>query len=423
MRVNARKEEFEHVELFGKPALYTSSRIDRSTVPKGFYCYDLRGSDYDPGKPVTLENWVVANHAGTVVTAKPITIPKSGAKQLSGKLNFLGESLTLAGFCGEHGLELPHDNRKFIPRPALPEEAGLFFALPEEQDAALGAIGHIRIDFGRGGDEFWHTWHPRGDEELNSPAFKAELTEVMNELREFGPLGNLAAMYRYCGEHDGKIEGGWRQNYGYFVETEHYRYCLRCSPGQGDYHAYDNDLITFLKLPGNSKTIDQAVAEVEAATKEECAFVTADCVIPQLTEMISDVLDDVKLDLVGELATQLQKLDDSGGIPTLKAMLESAPRDTSLEDVLDLAYQAGEFRLLREVGSPADYAKAELAKCDIPLKDELLQSQNLYRYGEKLMEMNRAVSTDYGILYSPEGRTVDQCLARPGQHMQMGGQS
>ncbi|NLU24209.1 MAG: hypothetical protein GXW99_05725 [Clostridiales bacterium] len=238
MRVNARKEEFEHVELFGKPALYTSSRIDRSTVPKGFYCYDLRGSDCDPGKPVRLENWVVANHAGTVVTAKPITIPKSGAKQLSGKLNFLGESLTLAGFCGEHGLELPHDNRKFIPRPALPEEAGLFFALPEEQDAALGAIGHIRIDFGRGGDEFWHTWHPRGDEELNSPAFKAELTEVMNELREFGPLGNLAAMYRYCGEHDGKIEGGWRQNYGYVVETEHYRYCLRCSPGQGDYHAY-----------------------------------------------------------------------------------------------------------------------------------------------------------------------------------------
>ena len=22
------------------------------------------------------------------------------------------------------------------------------------------------------------------------------------------------------------------------IETERYRYCLRCSPGQGDYHAY-----------------------------------------------------------------------------------------------------------------------------------------------------------------------------------------
>ncbi len=223
--------------------------------------------------------------------------------------------------------------------------------------------------------------------------------------------------------HNGEIAQVYHSGDAIPAEKPDYAVLLKVTKGCFDDPEYDNDLITFLKLPGNSKTIDQAVAEVEAATKEECAFVTADCVIPQLTEMISDVLDDVKLDLVGELATQLQKLDDSGGIPTLKAMLESAPRDTSLEDVLDLAYQAGEFRLLREVGSPADYAKAELAKCDIPLKDELLQSQNLYRYGEKLMEMNRAVSTDYGILYSPEGRTVDQCLARPGQHMQMGGQS
>lgn len=238
MSVNAREEQYEHVELFGKPALYTSSRVDRNTVPDGFYCYDLRGSDYDPGKPVTLENWVVVNHAGTVVTAKPVTIPKSGAKRLNGKLNFIGECLTLPDFCKEHELELPTDNRKFIPRPALPEEAGLFFALQKEQDAELGTIGHVRMDFGRGGKEFWHTWHPRGDESMNSPEFKAELAEVVNELRECGPLKDLSAMYRYCDEHDGKIEGGWRQNYGYIVETDRYLYCLRCSPGQGDYHAY-----------------------------------------------------------------------------------------------------------------------------------------------------------------------------------------
>lgn len=45
-------------------------------------------------------------------------------------------------------------------------------------------------------------------------------------------------MDRFCYEHGGKIDGGWRQNYGYIIETENYRYCLRCSPGQGDYHAY-----------------------------------------------------------------------------------------------------------------------------------------------------------------------------------------
>jgi len=238
MSVNAREEQYEHVELFGKSALYTSSRVDRSTVPKGFYCYDLRGSDYDPGKPVTVENQVAVNHAGTVVTTTPVTIPKSGDRRLSGKLNFLGECLTLADFCEEHGLEFPPDNRRFIPRPALPEEAGLFFALSEEQDAALGTIGHVRIDFGKSDKEFWFTWHPRGDESLNSSEFKAELSGVVNELREFGPLRNLSTMYHYCGEHNGQIEGGWRQNYGYIVETERYRYCLRCSPGQGDYHAY-----------------------------------------------------------------------------------------------------------------------------------------------------------------------------------------
>lgn len=48
MRVNARQEEYEYVELFGKPALFTNSPIDRSTVPEGWYAYDLRGSGYAP---------------------------------------------------------------------------------------------------------------------------------------------------------------------------------------------------------------------------------------------------------------------------------------------------------------------------------------------------------------------------------------
>ena len=58
---------------------------------------------------------------------------------------------------------------KYVMRPASPDEAGLFFVLPPEQDEALGAIGHVRMDFGRTGNEFWHTWHPRGPSELNSP--------------------------------------------------------------------------------------------------------------------------------------------------------------------------------------------------------------------------------------------------------------
>ena len=129
------------------------------------------------------------------------------------------------------------NNARFQIRPASPEEAGLFYAQLPAEDKRLGAIGHVRMDFGRSGNEFWNTWWPRGPEELNSPAFKSELQEVVDELRE-SVLKNRFAMERYCYGHGGKISGGWVQNYGYVIETENYRYCLRCNPSPGDYNAY-----------------------------------------------------------------------------------------------------------------------------------------------------------------------------------------
>ena len=129
------------------------------------------------------------------------------------------------------------NHTKYAIRPALSEEAGLFFAMPPEKDAELGCIGHVRIDFGRGGDRFYHTWHPRGPEDLNTQDFKDELTKVVDGLRK-SVLKNFSAMTGYCRGHGGEISGGWVQNYGYIVETENYRYCLRCNPVPGDYQAY-----------------------------------------------------------------------------------------------------------------------------------------------------------------------------------------
>lgn len=126
---------------------------------------------------------------------------------------------------------------KFEFRPASSEEAGLFYAMPPEQDAELGCIGHVRIDFDRNGDSFYHTWHPRGPQELNTHDFRDELTQVVDELRE-SVLKDFRSMKRYCRDHGGEIGGGRVQNYGYVVETDHYRYCLRCNPLPGDYQAY-----------------------------------------------------------------------------------------------------------------------------------------------------------------------------------------
>ena len=129
------------------------------------------------------------------------------------------------------------DPPAFRVRPAQPEEAGAFFAQTPEQNAQMGAIGCVRMDFGKRGTAFWHTWHPRGREELNSPEFRAELQQVVDTLRET-VLKDLSSMRHFCYENGGKIPGGWSQNYGYVVETEHYEYCLRCNPVPGDYQAY-----------------------------------------------------------------------------------------------------------------------------------------------------------------------------------------
>ena len=110
------------------------------------------------------------------------------------------------------------DPPAFRVRPAQPEEAGAFFAQTPEQNAQMGAIGCVRMDFGKRGTAFWHTWHPRGREELNSPEFKAELQQVVDTLRET-VLKDLPSMRHFCYENGGKIPGGWSQNYGYVENT------------------------------------------------------------------------------------------------------------------------------------------------------------------------------------------------------------
>ncbi|MFR6694444.1 MAG: LPD28 domain-containing protein [Dysosmobacter sp.] len=238
LKVNARTDKFQHLEVFDKPALFTNRRIARDTVPQGWYCYDIRGSDDDPGELCYMEENVVVNHAGSVLMPEKLAMPKSGRLDVRDELGFLDEGdMTLREFCEAHQLPYPAENMKFHIRPARPEEAGLFYTPHPEEDKRLGTVGHVRMDFGRSGNEFWHTWWPRGPEELNSPVFKAELQEVVDTLRE-SMLKSRFAMERFCYEHGGKISGGWTQNYGYIVETEHYRYCLRCNPSPGDYNCY-----------------------------------------------------------------------------------------------------------------------------------------------------------------------------------------
>lgn len=108
MYVDAMKEEFEHIELFGNPALFTNNRVAPDTVPENWFVYDLRGGGNDPGRPVALEMKVIVNHAGSILTPEEIPFHKGeNYRSLKNRLNFLGEGLTLVDFCQRYSLSIP----------------------------------------------------------------------------------------------------------------------------------------------------------------------------------------------------------------------------------------------------------------------------------------------------------------------------
>ena len=104
--VDARNEIFEHIELFDAPAMFTNARVDRSTIPDGLFCYDVRGSDEDPGALCVIEPSVLVNHSGTVIGIEHYMLKKGQAKYIASHINFLGDEITLDEFCKQHHVEV-----------------------------------------------------------------------------------------------------------------------------------------------------------------------------------------------------------------------------------------------------------------------------------------------------------------------------
>ena len=92
--------KYQEVEIFDVPALFSNGRIALADLPEGLYRYDLRGSDDDPGMPVTVEQNVAVNHAGAIITAKPLDLGEDGRLFLTEDegLNFVGGEISMQRF-------------------------------------------------------------------------------------------------------------------------------------------------------------------------------------------------------------------------------------------------------------------------------------------------------------------------------------
>ena len=95
--------KYQKVEIFDVPALFSNRRIALADLPEGLYRYDLRGSDDDPGMPVTVEQNVTVNHAGAIITAKPLDLGEDGCLTLTEDegLNFIGGEISIQRFFNE----------------------------------------------------------------------------------------------------------------------------------------------------------------------------------------------------------------------------------------------------------------------------------------------------------------------------------
>lgn len=94
-------------------------------------------------------------------------------------------------------------------------------------------VGHLRMNFGSG-NEFYSSWFGSRDD-LNDSAFKAELNEVVNELRRDGLLKNRREMQRFCDAHQSL---NLDESCGFSVETDSHLFLLRCRPERGNYDCY-----------------------------------------------------------------------------------------------------------------------------------------------------------------------------------------
>lgn len=134
MRLNIYKDRLLVARLFGTPVLYSAQPIPQEDVPQGWYRYDLRGTARHPDEPHALVEHTEENYVGSILSHLPLKKERSQFRLVKDMFQMTGTNPTLADFCTKEHIPCPQTPLRHLLRPASPEEAGLFYALPPERD-------------------------------------------------------------------------------------------------------------------------------------------------------------------------------------------------------------------------------------------------------------------------------------------------
>ena len=82
-RLDYRTEQFEKVSVCGRECEFIDMRIDRGSVPKGKYQYEVAGDDDSGDEPVRVKSTILVNFFGTLVCNEPLPIGDDGVLWLT----------------------------------------------------------------------------------------------------------------------------------------------------------------------------------------------------------------------------------------------------------------------------------------------------------------------------------------------------
>lgn len=74
MRLDYRTEKFQKVSVCDIPCDFSDMRIDRSTVPKDRYQYEVADDDERQGEPSRVKLGIMVNFLGTLISDVPLPL-------------------------------------------------------------------------------------------------------------------------------------------------------------------------------------------------------------------------------------------------------------------------------------------------------------------------------------------------------------
>lgn len=93
--IDVNSGQLQEVEIKGHYGVFTELRVDKSTLPKGVNCYELRHGE-DDSYPAAMEQNVRVNYFGAVLMTDKMELGEAGYVELTfDDFGFTGEDLTM----------------------------------------------------------------------------------------------------------------------------------------------------------------------------------------------------------------------------------------------------------------------------------------------------------------------------------------